>query len=114
MISPVKNPFMQSVVILCANSSALPILPTGVILISWAIHSGEHSLSTIGDEIVPGAIVITLIPFGPRSLAIGKVNPLIAPLVLPYTLLVAGASVPYWLETITTTPLSPLSLYGSC
>ena len=55
-----------------------------------------------------GAIVITLILYFPKSLAIGKVIPIRAPLEAEYARNPLWPSNPKTLETLIMTPLSPL------
>ena len=58
----------------CANSSGYPILPIGVSARSdFFTFSGI--MSDIGDHMIPGAIAATLIPYLPKSRAIGMVMP---------------------------------------
>ena len=60
----------------------------------------------IGVRNIPGAIVITLIPYFPSSLARGNVIPFIAPLVEPYAAWSVYPSNPYTLDILIITPLS--------
>lgn len=61
-----------------ANSLGLPSLPKGVF---WSMISKNFLLIPlpIGVSKTPGAMVMTLILYFPRSLAIGKVIPIKAP-----------------------------------
>lgn len=62
-----------------ANSCESPNLPKGVVFSNcWTIFSCK--LLPIGVLKIPGAIVITLILYFPKSLAIGRVIPKMAPL----------------------------------
>lgn len=70
-------------------------------------------LPPIGVIKIPGATVTTLIPNLPKSLAKGKVIPLIAPLEAAYTVYPFYPSDPATEDTFIITPLSPVSFKGS-
>lgn len=78
-MSPVANGFFTIPSTASANYVDFPNLPRGVLLFIISKYLGLIPLP-IGVSNNPGAIVITLILYFPRSLAIGSVMPIKAPL----------------------------------
>ena len=75
---PVRNLLVRAKPTASPNSEGLPIRPKGVALITGS----AGSVFPIGVSNSPGIIVTTRICKVPKSLAIGKVIPAIAPFVL--------------------------------
>lgn len=81
-----------------ANSSGFPCLPKGILLFkASAAFSGKAA--PMGVEKGPGAIVLTLILYLARSLAMGRVIPMTAPLLPPYKTYPFWPSIPARLAT---------------
>lgn len=83
-VSPVAYGFLIILSTASANYDELPSLPIGVLLIITSRYFLLIPLP-IGVSKIPGAIVITLILYLPRSRAIGRVMPIRAPLEAEYT-----------------------------
>lgn len=80
-IVPLAYPFSIISLAHKANQWGWPSIPNGITdeYKAFFIYAGIESF--IGVSNIPGAIVITLTFFGPKSRAIGKVIALIAPFV---------------------------------
>lgn len=95
-----------------ANYFEFPSLPSGVLLSMFYKNFLLMPLP-IGVSKIPGAIVITLILYLPKSLAIGSVIPIKAPFDAEYTTCPFCPSNPATLATFMITPLSPSIYYCS-